>query len=610
MVATVQPGADAGKGGQAGWAYGGALYFDPGSAPVIMNTRIINCQAIAGNAGTGGDGGAGGSGGAGADGGDGGDGGDGAEGPFEDETWDDGYGGAGGRGGYGGRGGDAGHGGDGAPGGNGGEALGGGMYFSPGCKPTIRNCTVQNCYTIQGLGAPGGAGGSAGGQGTAGDAGDGGDGGDRFGIGGNGGNGGDHGWPNFGGNGGDAGRNGRNSLGGGIFYGAGCEVVVSDTLVIGNWANSDVFDPENPCDNHSYSGGGGGARSPDPNEGEGPGIGGLGGSAGADGVYPGVDGTDGLPVPEIINDLISGGSGGISWGLWLNWTAALGGGSYYGAGSTAEITRCTISYNTAESTQTYQSDGGGECYMSDCNVVLNDCTVVANRLRRHDIWQDDDTCHDDLYYGRNGGGQNFGNYCIVEVNDCHFADNRTGFDGGGQRFGRFSVINVEASSFINNTAGLDSHGYHDPNGDGGGIFCSYDSALDINNSTFIGNTADGYFGSGGGVYFGDAVHYGLSLTISNSSFSENDAKFGGGAYWYGDGAEIIVSECLFSDNIADHGGGMHWIGGVPLIEYCHLTDNRARGRYVPRGYGGEFGDNVYGGGGGLFCWRSDAIIEH
>ena len=69
-------GGDGGDGGQGGWAYGGALYFDTGSAPVVLNTRMINCRAIGGDGGDGGDGGLGGNGGLGADGGDGGDGGD------------------------------------------------------------------------------------------------------------------------------------------------------------------------------------------------------------------------------------------------------------------------------------------------------------------------------------------------------------------------------------------------------------------------------------------------------------------------------------------------------------------------------------------------------
>ena len=159
------PGADGYNGGRGGHGYGGALYFDANSAPIIWNVVIENSRALGGNGGFGGTGQDGG------DGADGQNGQDGQAGQDGGEGIDDGPQGAGGNGGAGGDGGNGGAGGAGGRGGDGGdagEALGGAMYFGPGCKPIIRFCRIVDSSVKQGIGAPGGAGGAGGSGGNAG----------------------------------------------------------------------------------------------------------------------------------------------------------------------------------------------------------------------------------------------------------------------------------------------------------------------------------------------------------------------------------------------------------------------------------------------------------
>ncbi len=153
------PGAPGAPGGDGGVGYGGAMYFDADCNPIILNCKIINCQAI------GGDGGYGGAGQNGQDGQDGQPGQPGQPGQNGGEGLNDGAagaGGAGGNGGDGGPGGAGGRGGDGGKGGEGGEALGGAIYFGSNCRPTIRYCEILNCSTQQGLGNYGGDGGNGG----------------------------------------------------------------------------------------------------------------------------------------------------------------------------------------------------------------------------------------------------------------------------------------------------------------------------------------------------------------------------------------------------------------------------------------------------------------
>jgi len=214
-------------GGNGGAAYGGAMYFDANSAPIIQNVAIINCLAIGGDGGFGGAGGDGQNGQGGQPGQDGQDGQTGGEGLNDGEQGAGGNGGAGGDGGPGGAGG---KGGDGGKGGEGGDALGGAIYFGPNCRPTIRYLKILNCATRQGLGNYGGDGGNGGngGVGAGGAAGAGGGGGEPDGEDGEdgvespGGNGGD------GGIGGDMDINGTRSWAGAIFYGENCQVNMSD----------------------------------------------------------------------------------------------------------------------------------------------------------------------------------------------------------------------------------------------------------------------------------------------------------------------------------------------------------------------------------------------
>ncbi|MHC4806488.1 MAG: S8 family serine peptidase, partial [Planctomycetota bacterium] len=119
------PGAD-GADGQAGYTggnggvgYGGAMYFDANSSPIILNCTIIDCQAIGGD---GGFGGLGQDGQAGQDGQGGQPGQDGQNGQGGFNDGNEGAGGNGGAGGDGGQGGYGGRGGDGGKGGEGGEA--------------------------------------------------------------------------------------------------------------------------------------------------------------------------------------------------------------------------------------------------------------------------------------------------------------------------------------------------------------------------------------------------------------------------------------------------------------------------------------------------------
>ena len=560
------------NGGDAGVAYGGAMYFDADSNPIILNCTLINCQAIGGNGGSGGQGQNG------QDGQDGQPGQDGQEGQSGGEGIGDGAQGAagnGGAGGDGGPGGGGGRGGDGGKGGDGGEALGGAIYFGSNCHPTIRFCRIVNCATTQGLGNIGGNAGSGGtggngaepGAGAGGGTGepDGQDGGD--GVDGPGGSGGD------GGTGGDMGINGTRSWAGAIYFGEDCQVDMTDTLISHCLANNIVAtytygggdggdggiggdgsgDADGGAGGTGGDGGGGGPPgAADPNDPNvlGPGTGGAGGAGGAAGGAAG-----------------EGGAGGL---VLTSTTPAYGGANYYDYGCHVELTGCTISYNTARQYDASGLDGGGEYYQDECTAIFERCSFIGNLAG----------------FDGSGGGQYFNEFCTVRINDCNYVENSSGDTGGG-------------------------------------LLCLTDSSFEISNSNFIGNSSVARYSSGGALYGGgvwdwDAMSWrnGNKITIKNSYFAGNEAAFGGGLYWHGEGAEISIADSVISSNTAEHGGGMYWSTGTPVIKGSSIIRNTARARYFmpddiiyQEYYFYVDYERPYGGGGGFFCWSSDAIIE-
>jgi len=615
-----QPGYD---GGDGGWGYGGALYFDPGSSPIIWNCTIINCGAV------GGDGGFGGLGQDGQDGGDGGDGGDGqdgqAGGPAPEEG-EPGAGGDGGDGGNGGRGGEGGRGGDGGKGGNGGNAYGGAIYFGQGCTPIIRYCKIKGCYARQGIGAEGGdagAGGNGGNGGLAGEAGSGGagepDGEDGTpGTAGNGGNGGN------GGRGGDSGVDGDESWGGAIYYEPNCISTVIETII----SDSIAGFTESRQEYLAGDGGNGGAGG-DGAEGDPAGAGGNGGNGGSTGnggsardpnfilfyAMPGAGGAGGAP------DGSPGSSGMVSGGLPSH-TSAYGGANFYDHECTVRLTDCTIAGSSAAAFiyspngldmlgSNWEGEGGGEYYSSLCTVTVEDCELTRNTvghggdgggqffLSQAVLGADRSSFTYNVADG-SGGGQYFGSGSTADVNDCEFAHNSAADgSGGGQFFLDSSTVGLDRIAYNRNSS--TDHG--------GGLYCWYGSSLRVDDCIFAGNRATGTDGSGGGLHFGEVDNGSVELVINNTQFLSNYANFGGGLYWHGDAAAVSVADCVFKDNSAEHGGGLSWHRGAPTITGCHISGNEARGRFISAINGEQFGSEFYGGGGGLFCVTSDALIE-
>jgi CSLREA domain-containing protein len=147
----------------------------------------------------------------------------------------------------------------------------------------------------------------------------------------------------------------------------------------------------------------------------------------------------------------------------------------------------------------------------------------------------------------------------------------------------------------------------------GGILNS--GTLLVRNSTLSGNSAEN-FGSGGGIW----NTTGGSLTVRNSSFSENGAPEGTehvtlGAGIYNDG-RARVENSTFSGNDADHGGGIfNGAGGRLTVEASTFSGNSAgeggginnRGRLSIE-ISAFFGNNATLGVGGALSSRDGSTL--
>jgi hypothetical protein len=134
-----------------------------------------------------------------------------------------------------------------------------------------------------------------------------------------------------------------------------------------------------------------------------------------------------------------------------------------------------------------------------------------------------------------GGIHNSGT--ITELINSDISDNQAGFGGG--IFNNFKITNLSDSTIsVNQVTQI-----------GGGIYNS-DTINLIKNSTFSGNQA---INNGGGI--GDSS--GTILDVVHTTFSNNQAGFGGAVFVSNSSAQVNINKSLFQENSgtsADCGG--------------------------------------------------------
>lgn len=155
---------------------------------------------------------------------------------------------------------------------------------------------------------------------------------------------------------------------------------------------------------------------------------------------------------------------------------------------------------------------------------------------------------------RHGGGM-YNNEGSPTVSNNTFLGN-SAFRGGGMYNALYSSPTVTNSIFSGNTS-LES---------GGGMYNVYGSSPIVFSSTFSGNMST----FGGGMF-----NNGITITITNCTFSENmTTLFGAGIY--DRESSLTITNSIFSGNTAgDFGGGMYIFSSSPTITNCTFSGNTA-----------------------------------
>ena len=223
---------------------------------------------------------------------------------------------------------------------------------------------------------------------------------------------------------------------------------------------------------------------------------------------------------------------------------------------------------------------------TNSNRIFNINSTVASAINFNDLTLINGTATD------GGAVRVTGTTTILNLSDVSFTNNRaTGTassNGGGAILNSGSMINITGNSvYMGNTATAGS-------GSGGAILNSAGGTLRINGATFNGNSSSR---AGGAIE--DNANSGITNTISDSNFLNNDAGASpgnGGALHVSGSSSYTFTGGMIDSNIAGKEGGGLWNNqGVLTINGTTISNNEARGNFVA----GSPPEIV--GGGGIFA---------
>ncbi len=198
---------------------------------------------------------------------------------------------------------------------------------------------------------------------------------------------------------------------------------------------------------------------------------------------------------------------------------------------------------------------------------------------------DDATLRNAINNAASGDTITFGCSGTITLGSTLVISKNLTLDGSGQNVtlsggGSVQVLSVNSGvSFTLNDLTV-AHGL--TSGDGGGLFNN--GTVSISNSTFANN--EGRFGGtarggGGGLYNNG------TMSISNSTFANNSASGGNAGGGLENFGTVSISNSTFANNSAFAGGGLITFGGTVSISNSTFANNSA-----PDGFGGGLNNQV------------------
>jgi hypothetical protein len=170
-------------------------------------------------------------------------------------------------------------------------------------------------------------------------------------------------------------------------------------------------------------------------------------------------------------------------------------------------------------------------------------------------------------------------HATVAINSLTITGGYAPGDYGG------AVFNVGGTVTLNDSTVRDNSAQY-----GGGIYNAFGSEFSLNNSRITGNTAEGASSTGA---FGGGIYNRGTLTLSDSTISDNTTPGAGGGVSAAGGSETTLTDSKITNNTAVVGGGGIYLSSVnssaPLDLYgtSKINNNQATGDPTAnRGFGG------------------------
>jgi predicted outer membrane repeat protein len=175
------------------------------------------------------------------------------------------------------------------------------------------------------------------------------------------------------------------------------------------------------------------------------------------------------------------------------------------------------------------------------------------------------------------GGAIYGAYSDLIISDTSFAENTANTNGGGAIWYDSGNITLSQTEFFTNTAVMGGGAIFHPNQ------LNSTNALSITQSLFAANSAP----------IGGAIHSANSeLTISGSDFSENKATNGNGGAIFHSSGNVDILSTDFSKNNASSAGGALYNASSSISYTLTLSDSTFTENSSSNGHGGAIASNA------------------
>jgi hypothetical protein len=157
----------------------------------------------------------------------------------------------------------------------------------------------------------------------------------------------------------------------------------------------------------------------------------------------------------------------------------------------------------------------------------------------------------------------------ITISNSDISGNTANEMGGAVEIVGFETVQISNTTVTDNVTGsADSFSY----GSGGSLVLDVIQNATIADSTISGNTAEGIYSWGGGIYTEDS-----SVTITNTTISDNQAAWGGGILGVRSDIELSGTTTVANNTAASAGDDIYFMVMAGGFSHSSLTLNTASG---------------------------------